>query len=155
MRTLPILAALALALATPAYADPGADATAALTAALDKFNGGDVPAFFAAHEDNASITDEFAPFYWSGPGTIQRWGEDYMKDAAKRGISDGHMAYGKPLHVESTADAAYIVLPTTYSFKQAGQKMAGVGSMTFVMHNGASGWKIANWTYSGAKPVAQ
>ena len=49
----------------------------------------------------------------------------------------------------------YIVLPTTYRFMQGGKKMAGPGSMTFVMARGGDGWKISSWTYSGATPTPE
>jgi hypothetical protein len=139
--------------AGPASAGPAEDATAAVTTTLDKFNGGDVDAFFAAHIDGALIVDEFAPYVWGGTGSTQKWGGDYMKDAEARGISGGRMDYGKPIQAASNGSSAYIVLPTTYSFTQRGTKMAGAGSMTFVMNRVGGAWKIASWTYSGAEPA--
>ena len=142
-----------LVAAEPANADPAQDATAAITATLDKFNGGDIDAFFGAHVDGALIVDEFAPYVWGGSGSAQRWGGDYMKDAEARGISGGRMDYGKPIHAASNGSSAYVVLPTTYSFMQKTQKMAAAGSMTFVMNRIGTDWKIASWTYSGALPT--
>jgi hypothetical protein len=141
--------------AGPASAGPAEDATAAITTVLDKFNGGDIGAFVAAHRDGALIVDEFAPFVWGGSGSVQKWGEDYGKDAAARGISNGRIDYGKPLNAASDGANAYIVLPTTYRFTQKGAKMAGAGSMTFVMSRAAGEWKISSWTYSGATPTPE
>jgi len=148
------LAAATLA-ATPANAGPAEDATAAVTDWLDKFNAGDIPAFVAAHRDRALIVDEFAPFLWGGSGSAQRWLEDYGKDAAARGISGGRVDYGKPIQAVSDGKSAYVVLPATYRFVQQGTKMAGRGSMTFVMARSAGAWKISSWTYSGATPVPE
>jgi ketosteroid isomerase-like protein len=139
----------------PALAAPVDVATAAVTTWLDKFNAGDTKAFLAAHEDNALIVDEFGQYLWSGPGAAQRWLDEFMKESAADGITAAHMDYGKPLQANSDGAAAYIVLPTTYRFEAKGKKMAGKGSMTFVMHKAADGWKIASWTYSGAAPVAE
>jgi ketosteroid isomerase-like protein len=147
-----VLIAFAM-LTSPARAGPAEDATAAVTATLDKFNGGDIEAFFAAHRDGALIIDEFAPYVWGGPGSAQKWAGDYMRDAEARGISGGRMDYGKPIHAASDGKAAYIVLPTTYNFTQKGTKMAAAGSMTFVMNRVGTDWKIASWTYSGAEPT--
>lgn len=141
--------------AGPANAGPAEDATAAVTTVLDKFNAGDVESFFAAHRDGALIIDEFAPYVWGGSGSVQRWVEDYLKDAEARGISGGRIDYGKPIHAASNGNAAYIVLPTTYRFSQKGAKMAGGGSMTFVMTHIDSDWKISSWTYSGAEPTPE
>ena len=137
-----------------AQAGPAEDATAAVTGVLDQFNGGDFNAFAAAHRDGAVIIDEFAPFQWAGPGSVKQWGADYTKDAAARGIKAGRVDYGKPLQATSDGTNAYIVLPTTYRFEQKGKKMAGKGSMTFVMAKAGAGWQIASWTYAGATPTS-
>lgn len=149
------LAAATLAFAVPAAAAPVDDAVATITTTLDKFNGGDADAFVNAHHDGAIIVDEFAPFVWGGSGSVQKWLGDYGKDAAARGISGGRVDYGKPIQANADAGAAYVVLPTTYRFMQSGKKMAGAGSMTFVMARRDGQWKISSWTYSGATPVPE
>lgn len=65
------------------------------------------------------------------------------------------MDYGKPIQAGSANNSAYIVLPTTYRFLQKSKKMAGKGSMTFIMTKVAADWKIASWTYSGATPAPE
>ena len=154
MRTAVILLASAF-LATPALAGPAEDATRAVTTTLDRFNGGDVNAFLAAHEDDAIIVDEFAPYVWTGAGSAQRWAGDYMTDAGARGISGGRVDYEAPVQANSNGSTAYIVLPTTYRFMQRGSRMAGRGSMTFIMRRSGEAWRIASWTYSGATPVPE
>lgn len=155
LKTIPLAAAAAVLLATPATAGPAEDATAAVTGILDKFNTGDIAAFANAHRDGAIIIDEFPPFVWGGSGSVQRWGADYTKDATARGITAGRVDYGKPLQAASDGTSAYVVLPTTYRFTQKGAKMAGTGSMTFVMARSGTEWKISGWTYSGATPTPE
>lgn len=155
MKMFALAAGAALLVAVPAAAAPVDDAVAAVTTTLDKFNGGDVAAFIAAHRDGAVIIDEFAPFAWGGSGSVQAWLESYSKDATARKISDGRVDYEKPVQANSDGSSAYIVLPATYRFKQAGKAMAGKGSMTFVMVKIGKEWKISSWTYSGANPVAE
>jgi ketosteroid isomerase-like protein len=133
-----------------AIAGPAEDATAAVTTLLDKFNAGDAKAFLAAHRADALIVDEFGNHLWSGPGSAQRWLDDYAKDAKQRGISGGRVDYGKPLQANSDGASAYVVLPTVYRLTQNGAKLSGAGSMTFVMKKDGNDWKIASWTYSGA-----
>ena len=147
--------AVALFFSAPAAAGAAEEATAALSAILDKFNAGDADAFVAAHRNGAVIVDEFAPFVWGGSESAQRWLGDYAKDAEARGISGGRVDYGKPLQANSNGTTAYVVLPTTYRFMQKGTKMAGAGSMTFVMDRSAGAWKITSWTYSGATPATE
>ena len=76
---------VSIVLATSARAGPAEDATAAVTTWLDKFNAGDMDAFYAGHRDGAVIVDEFAPYVWGGPQSAQHWLADYMKDAEARG----------------------------------------------------------------------
>jgi hypothetical protein len=143
-----------LSAATPAMAGPAEHAAEAATAWLDKFNAGDIGAFLNGHEAGATIVDEFAPYLWTGSGSAKRWLDAYGKDSEARGITEGHMDYGKPLQANSDGAGAYIVLPTSYSFMQNGKKWVGNGSMTFVMHKIGVEWKIASWTYSGTAPTA-
>ena len=156
MNRLTLLIGMACALAAaPAAAGAAEDATLAVTSILDKFNAGDIGAFVSAHRDGAIIVDEFAPFIWGGSGSVKRWGEDYTKDATARGIAAGRIDYQQPIQASSDGSSAYVVLPTVYRFTQKGAKMAGKGSMTFVMTRVGSDWKISSWTYSGATPVGE
>ncbi len=138
-----------------AQAGPVEDATSAVTTVLDRFNAGDVDAFFAAHQADAIIVDEFAPFVWTGSGSAQRWAADYMRDAGTRGISEGRIDYSAPIQANGDAATAYIVLPTTYRFQQRGARMAGRGNMTFVMRRDGERWTIASWTYAGSTPAPE
>ena len=161
MRKLVVLAAAGLCswsmavLADPAAAPtPADDATKFVTAIIDKFNGGDVKGWVAAQDDNAMIVDEFGPHVWTGPGSPQRWLDDYVKDSTANGVTGGRVDYGKPLQATSDGTTAYIVLPTTYRFVQKDAKMAEPGNMSFVMKRGADGWRIASWTYSAGGAAA-
>ena len=155
MRMTLVLLASSLLLAAPAQAGPAEDATAAVTSTLDRFNAGDINTFFQAHQESAIIVDEFAPYVWSGSGSAQRWAGDYTRDAQARGISGGRVDYSAPIQANSDGTSAYIVLPTTYRFVQQGTRMAGRGSMTFVMTRIGTNWKIASWTYSGGTPAPE
>ena len=138
-----------------ATANPADDATKFVTAIIDKFNAGDTKSWVAAQEDNTMIVDEFGPHAWSGPGSPQRWLEDYAKDTKTTGVTKGRVDYGKPLQAMSDGASAYIVLPTTYSWvEKSGAKMAEPSNMTFVVKREASGWKIASWTYSATGAAA-
>ena len=155
MRISVLFLATALLFAAPALAGPVEEAEAFVSTTLDRFNAGDIDAFVAAHQDNPVIIDEFAPYTWSGAGAVQRWLADYMRDAAARGISGGRVDHGRPLQSGSDGNSAYVVVPTVYRFVQNGTRMAGRGSMTFVMVRYGATWKIASWTYSGATPVVE
>ena len=58
--------------------------------------------------DQAFIIDEFPPHEWHGAGACAKWMDDYDADAKKNGITDGIVTLGVPLHVDVTADRAYV-----------------------------------------------
>jgi ketosteroid isomerase-like protein len=155
MRPIHLFAIAFVILAVPAQAGPAEDAAAAVTTMLDRFNRGDINAFVAAHQPDAIIVDEFAPFVWTGSNTAQAWLGAYARDAEARGISQGRVDYSAPIQANSHGGAAYIVLPTTYRFMQGGRRMAGRGNMTFVMTRTGDGWRIASWTYAGSTPAPE
>jgi len=71
---------------------------------------------------------------------------DYDKHAQATGVSDGIVKYGAPTRTEIEGDAAYVIVPTTYLYKERGQPTAEEAD-DFVLHAEAGGWKIRNWTW--------
>lgn len=124
-----------------------------VTATLDKFNKGDSAAFFAAHTADSMIVDEFAPYRWTGTHAAESWAADYERDARARGITDGRVDYGQPIRATVAGSHAYVVLPTTYRFRQHGKPMREDGQMTFALAHLGEGWKIAEWTWAGPPPT--
>jgi hypothetical protein len=152
MRIYAPLFGLSLVIGASAQAGPADQAAAAASKIVDSFNRGNTRAFFTAHEDGALIVDELPPYVWRGHKSAERWAADYDTDAKVRRISAGRVDLQKPIQAVSDGRSAYIVFPSTYTFVQKGKKMAGRGSMTFVMRRHGADWKIASWTYSGATP---
>lgn len=146
-------AAFAIAMSQPVQAAPADDALHAVTTWLDKFNAGDMNAFFTAHAPDAVLIDEFAPYVWSGKDAPKTWAEAFDKDAKAHAITEPHMDYAAPIRAESDGQAAYIVLPTVYRIKQNGQRMSAAGTMTFALTRVAGNWKIASWAYSAPAPA--
>jgi ketosteroid isomerase-like protein len=152
--SLSVAAAAMLALASPVRAAPVDDALSSLRTWLDRFNAGDMPAFFDGHAASATIVDEFAPYIWAGAKAPQGWAESFTADSKAHAITEPHMDYAAPIRAESDGKSAYIVLPTVYRCKQNGRSMSAAGTMTFVMAHQGADWKIASWTDS-APAVAQ
>ena len=116
---------------------------------MDTFNKGDTKGAVAACADAVAIVDEFAPFVWHGSGACATWMKDYDADAAKRGITDGVVTLGTPLHVDVDGNRAYLVIPSTYAFKLKGKAVKETGSLfTFAMLKGPNGWRIVGWSWA-------
>ena len=116
---------------------------------MDTFNKGDTKGAVAACSDAIAIVDEFAPFVWHGAGACATWMKDYDSDAARRGITDGAVTLGAPLHVDVDGNRAYVVIPSTYAFKLKGKAVKETGSLfTFAMLKGPKGWRIVGWSWA-------
>ncbi len=120
---------------------------------LDGFNSGDMKAVSASYATgDLSITDEVAPFHWSGQHAGDAWGADLEKHDKAAGITDAKVEYSAPSRTEIEGDAAYVVVPVVYVYKEKGAPMNEEAHMTFVLRREAGTWKIAGWVWTGNKP---
>ncbi|MGZ5929993.1 MAG: YybH family protein [Rhizomicrobium sp.] len=133
--------------------DAAVDATISQFATA--FNKGDMKAAKALHIASPIIIDEVPPHLWSGANAFDSWGADLAKSEAAEGKSGGQVTIGAPMREVVSGDHAYVIAPTTYTFKQKGMTMRETAQMTFALDKQAGGWKIASWTWTGpkAKPV--
>jgi hypothetical protein len=148
---LKILIALALTLLTmgPATADEKTDVMVPIHQFVDAFNKGDTKTAASACAEETSIIDEFPPHEWHGAEACLKWMNDYDADAKKNGITDGVVTLSTPKHIDVTADRAYVVIPSDYTFKQKGTPVKETSSMfTFALQKGKAGWRIVGWAWA-------
>lgn len=155
MKSLIVLTGALLMMTAPlAHAgDAGVEAT--IRQFADAFNKGDMKTAKALHVAQPVITDEVAPYIWSGANAFDNWGADLGKAEAAEGKSGGKVTIGAPTREIVSGDHAYVVAPSTYTFQQKGAAMRETAQVTFALNKEASGWKIASWTWTGpeAKPL--
>lgn len=148
MRAL-ILGATALALAAgPALASDRTEILGTIDKYAHAFNAGDKSGASLC-EANASIIDDFPPHVWSGASACATWFGAVQANFRHAGITDGKVALGKSGHLTITGDVAYGVYPSVVSYRLKGKPVKDRGVWTFAMHKGATGWRIAAWTWSG------
>ena len=146
--------ALAFGLAGPGLAQAaGSEVTEPVRQFIAAFNVGDLKAAEATHAADAIIIDEPPPFIWRGPGAFQAWLVDLAKDDAARGRTDGHVTLGEPKREEVAGDAAYVIVPVDYAFKDRGVALHEPSQMTLSLRKTAAGWKITSWTWTGPRGV--
>ena len=151
MRVTTFLAAalIAFLLSMPALAAGADDALLApIHQFIDGVNKGDMKAAAAAHVAAPAILDEVAPHNWQGEGAVDKWAASFGAEMQQDGITDAKLAIKKPSQLQHEGDAAYVVVPTIYSFKQKGKKAAENGYLTFALAQQGSDWKIASWTWT-------
>jgi ketosteroid isomerase-like protein len=154
MKKIWLALATALAAASPVHAQQAAQQTAVMatvSAFVDGFNKGDTKALTRACASETSIIDEFPPHEWHGVGACAAWAKDYNINAKKQTITDGVVVLGKPTHLDVNGDAAYVVIPSDYTWKEKGKAMKETGSsFTFALRKTGANWKIVGWSW-GAK----
>ncbi len=129
------------------------DVSAPIRQFIDGFNKGDTKSAYAAYAaGDIAIIDELAPNRWAGPQAAQEWAAAYDKHSKATGVTDGSVKYGAPTRTEIEGNSAYVVIPTTYLYKQKGNPMAEEGQMTFALHSEGGAWKIKGWTWTGVEP---
>ena len=146
-----LIALAALVCASAAQADTGVDTTIRLFG--DALNKGDVKAEKALYVAKPVIIDEVGSHLWTGPKAIDGWLADSAKSDAAEGKTDGQAALSAPTREVVSGDRAYVIVPSTYTFKQKGKTLRETAQMTFVLTKISSDWKIAAWTWTGPEGV--
>lgn len=149
MRKLTIAVVLLIVTTGLAVAAENPDQAAALKTVnqfAEGFNKADSKATLATCAHQTSIVDEFPPHAWQ---TCSAWFNAYGAWAKQNGVTDGMVTLGETKHIEINGQRAYIVVPTTFTFKQNGKAMKEEGStLTLVLQKSAAGWRITAWTWT-------
>lgn len=147
---LALVAAIAAAgTAGPALASQESAVLATVNQFIDGFNKGDMKSAATACASPASIIDDFPPHEWQGSTACSDWASAYSVDAKKSGITGGVVTLGKPWRVDVTGSRAYVVAPTTFSYKDHGKPVTESGAVfTVALKKLPSGWRITGWAWS-------
>jgi ketosteroid isomerase-like protein len=143
---------LTLAMPSRAIASPATDAVAVVQQFVTAFNKGDANAEAALCTSPASILDDFAPHTWQGPTACADWASGYETWAKQNHVTAGRVIIAKPWHVDITGDRAYVVVPTTFAYKEQGKSVVQTGSVwTVVLVKAAAGWRITAWAWADGR----
>jgi hypothetical protein len=116
---------------------------------IDYFNNGDLKAMAATCDVSMSILDGLPPHAWQGPTACEDWHRDVMAAGEREGATGYSVTLGEPWHVDITGDRAYVVVPSTMTFKVHGEQVAQSGSIfTVALRNLAEGWRISAWAWA-------
>ena len=145
---LALLAATSLT-ATQAAASDEADVMTVVKDYNAALNRDDQKAAAADCADELSITDDFAPYSWQGPGAVAAWFADYAAWTKQNVVADDTVALARPWRVVVGGDHAYAVVPATHTCKSRGANVAEAGSVwTFALHRTAGQWRIVSWAWA-------
>ena len=148
MRALFITLAVSAFVAGPAAATDKTDVMSVVHQWVDGFNKGDMKSMEATCADQTSIIDDFAPHEWHGTGACSKWSSDFQAFAQAGALTEPAVTVGKPWHIDVKADRAYVVAPTTFSFKQKGKPVMEKGIVTMALQKNATVWRITGWAWA-------
>ncbi len=148
------VAALALGLLAPAAAHAKAPAmppAAVLQLAarvIDASNGTDPSKYAGMYTDDAVVTDENAPYRWSGPDAGVAWFTRVLAVVDAMHARDFHAVAAPASEFQMQGDAAYMVVPVTITAQVGGKPFRESGMVTYTFARTATGWKISSqaWT---------
>jgi hypothetical protein len=140
--------AASVLIAGPGMATDKTDVMSVVHQWLDGFNKGDMKSMETACADQTSIIDDFPPYEWHGAGACSKWSADFLAFTQSEQMTDSAVSVGKPWHIDVTADHAYIVAPTTFSFKRKGSPVVERGVLTFSMQKSAAVWRMTGWAWA-------
>jgi ketosteroid isomerase-like protein len=120
-----------------------------VNAFVTAFNKDDVKGELAACAPQAGIIDDFPPHAWM---SCAAWESAFEAFNKQDGDTGPKVTLGTPWHVAVTGDVAYVVVPTTYSYKHKGSAVTQNGSVwTLVLKKTSSGWLITAWAWADGK----
>lgn len=150
------IAAVALAAAIfplvgrAADAGPQAAVLATVDAALDAAQSGDIKTMRTEYLPNCSFVDEFAPYQWSGTGSMDAYFASAAEMYKRTGMTGTKVSRGAPKFVDVTSTSAYVVIPLDVQATVKGQPYKASGTLVFALQDTAAGWKISMQTWAKA-----
>ncbi len=149
--TVPRLTKFASALALAAFTI-GASPAGPMTPVrqfVDAFNKGDAKTMLATCASATGIIDDFPPHAWM---SCSDWHDSFVAFSKRDGDTGASVTLGTPTHVDVTGNLAYVVVPTTYTFKHHGKPVTQTGSTwMLIVKNTPVGWRITAWAWADGK----
>lgn len=145
-----LIAALTLVFAAAPLgvrAAPADDAKATVQRFVDGMNAGD-PRVLSNCAASATVVDDMAPYVWSGPGACAKWINDLIANMKDTGTTAIHATFDAATMADVHDKSAYVVYPAKFVMTVKGVQTTKTGVMTFVMDQGADGWKFTHITWA-------
>jgi ketosteroid isomerase-like protein len=153
MKTLLAFVCLSAAFAAPLAHAQDAAVEAPIHQFIDGVSKGDMASVKAAHVASPVIVDNIAPHIWTGPEAFDTFIATLVATEAAAGKTGSVLAIGDVVTETVSGDSAYVVVPSTYTYRQNGRTMRETGTITFVLVKQDAVWKIASWVWTSPDAV--
>jgi RimJ/RimL family protein N-acetyltransferase len=130
---------------------PDADMIAAAERVAALIEGGGVaPPGDAFADRDVTIVENFAPFVFEGPGSVERWSEQMR--AHLTGVTALRHIFGPAQDFSGAGDEVYFSLPTNWRGLKHGIPFAEDGGWAFVLARQGGLWRVRSygWAVTGS-----
>ena len=127
---------------------PNAEVTATVDAVLKAQIAGDIPRIVAQYAPDCTFIDEFAPFFWSGPGAIQGYFTSGGRMYQETQHQDGKTVLSPPSYVYVSGERAFVVEKVGGTASVHGKPYSQEGAYAFVLARIDGRWKIISQTWT-------
>jgi ketosteroid isomerase-like protein len=124
---------------------PGAKRVA--TQMMDSFNKRTPNAMVGLYASDATFVDDLSPFIWNGANAGMRWYAKAMRYLKASRSADIHGVLGPPIESSEQSNAAYVILPITWSGTANGKPFTQHGTYTFTFRKTGDKWLITSQTW--------
>lgn len=150
MAAVALVAAIFPFVGATADAGPQAAVMATVDAALNAAQSGDIKTMRTEYLPNCSFVDEFAPYQWSGQGSMDAYFASAAEMYKQTGMSGTKVSRGAPKFVNVTSTNAYVVVPLEVQATVKGKPYRAGGTLVFALQHTDAGWKISMQTWAKA-----
>jgi hypothetical protein len=124
-------------------AEPDPAILSTIDTAIGAINAGSEPDLQAVFLDSpAAITDDFAPFSWSGKTAVADYTRDFKAILAQYKITDWRFQRHTPRYIFATDTRAEAVIPASFPFMLGGKPQSVSADWLFVLDKKDGKWKI-------------
>ena len=106
---------------------------------------------FADH--GVTIIENFAPFVFEGPRSVERWSEGMR--AHLTGVTGLRHSFGPAQDFSRSGDEAYFSLPTNWRGLKGGRAFAEDGAWAFVLARHGGLWRVRGYGWAVTKARAE
>jgi ketosteroid isomerase-like protein len=114
---------------------------------MDAFNKRTPNAMAGLYTNDATFVDDLSPFVWNGPSAGSRWYAEARRYLKANGIADIHGVIGAPVESSLQGNAAYVIVPVTWSGTANGKPFTQHGTYTFTLRRTGGNWLITSQTW--------
>ena len=156
MKSSPVLIAgfSAMAMAGVAAAAPVAgpdpEVIATIRAVIEAGQKGDIASLGRLYAPDCTFVDEFAPFLWTGPGSVSAYFSSGARMYQQTQHKDDRITAGRPAFVYVSNDRAFVVEPLGGTAKVGGKPYASRGAYAFSLSRIDGRWMITSQTWTKA-----